>query len=774
MADTAVIKVTADTSQAERALGSLNNTLKGLITVSAAISMAKFADSLTNLQNKLSLVTQEGQTSADAFNVIAKSALNLGAPLSDVGDLFFRIANNTKDLSLAQTQQIAITETLIKGFQLTGQSMGETRGAIVQLGQALSQGTLRGDELNSVLEQLPMVADAIAAKFGVQRGALKALGEQGKISSKDLTDAILASGASIDKAWGQRIPTITQSFNTLQTAMGVAFNRFDQGTGVSQALSLALIKIANALVTVINFFEKWGAVIATVVEVLLIGKLWRVLDGLLVPILGLVSKFGEMKNVVIAMTAPLVNMNGMWAKFTGFLEIITGLFFPNFIAKARGVIAVIAGIASFIGITQLFDAIGGLFSKDKTEAASKYQSELDKLNKSLGLDNVEASNKAKEANKALTAEQVRNAESIRKANQSRDEELRKLMQTQQDINTLTAFQGDEYTIQSTILSTNRSLVKEILDSQGKHLGFTKEMNSAEENKLRTLLQQTEILKQQQALKALTAPESTSQVTSRAGSLFGSTQQGLDVEAKRQQVALDLLKTNKLISEQAYSDQSLLIERARTDAILALDQKVQEARLKSAGVTNDAIIGAVTTQMQMVKMMQQGGVQAVQGTLGALDTVFGAMAGQSRKAFEAHKSLATAQAIISTYQAAAMSIAAPPGPPWSFIYVAGAIAAGMAQVAAIQSQTYSGRALGGPVMGNNPYIVGERGPELFVPHTSGNITRNDQLGSGGAANINFTIQANDASGFDDLLMQRRGMITQFVRDAMQENGTRSRM
>ena len=380
MADTQ-IRITADTSQAERALGSLNNTLKGLVTLSAAASMAKFSDSLTNLQNKLMLVTQEGQTSNDLFNVMAKSALNLGAPLSDVGDLFFRIANNTKDLGLAQKDQVAITETLIKGFQLTGQSMSEARGSMVQLGQAFSQGVLRGDELNSVLEGLPMVADAIAAKFGVQRGALKALGEQGKITSKDLSDAILQSGADIDKAWGQRIPTIAQSFNTLQTALGVAVSKFDQGTGASSALSLALLKIANALVTVINFFEKWGSVIATVVEVLLIGKLWRVLDGLLMPLLGLGKGFDTFKNTVIAMTAPLANMNGMWAKFTGFLDIIIGNYFPNFVSKARGVLGVIAAIASFIGITQLFDAIGGLFSNDKTEAASKYQSELDKLNK---------------------------------------------------------------------------------------------------------------------------------------------------------------------------------------------------------------------------------------------------------------------------------------------------------------------------------------------------------------------------------------------------------
>jgi SLT domain-containing protein len=173
------------------------------------------------------------------------------------------------------------------------------------------------------------------------------------------------------------------------------------------------------------------------------------------------------------------------------------------------------------------------------------------------------------------------------------------------------------------------------------------------------------------------------------------------------------------------------------------------------------------------MMSQGGVEGLQGVLGAVDNVMGSMAQYNRKAFEAHKALATSMALISTYQAVATSLATIPW-PFSMFAAAGALAMGMAQVSAIQSQSYSGRALGGPVQSGTSYIVGERGPELFTPSSSGGITRNDQMGGGGGTNINFTIQANDATGFDDLLAQRRGMITQFVRDAMQESGQRSRM
>jgi phage-related minor tail protein len=76
------------------------------------------------------------------------------------------------------------------------------------------------------------------------------------------------------------------------------------------------------------------------------------------------------------------------------------------------------------------------------------------------------------------------------------------------------------------------------------------------------------------------------------------------------------------------------------------------------------------------------------------------------------------------------------------------------------------------MGGTPYIVGENGPEMFVPNTTGSITRNSDLGGGQPVTVNFTIVANDTQGFDELLNTRRGVITQIISDAMLERGSRS--
>lgn len=152
-------------------------------------------------------------------------------------------------------------------------------------------------------------------------------------------------------------------------------------------------------------------------------------------------------------------------------------------------------------------------------------------------------------------------------------------------------------------------------------------------------------------------------------------------------------------------------------------------------------------------------------------VFNALGTYNKEAFQAAKAFNIANAIMNTYMGATKALATYP-PPFNFIAAAGVVAMGLAQVASIRSQQYSGRALGGPVMGGQSYIVGESGPELFTPQGTGSITRNGDIGGGGTTNVTFNIVANDTAGFDQLLTSRRGLITTIIADAQLERGRRA--
>ena len=109
--------------------------------------------------------------------------------------------------------------------------------------------------------------------------------------------------------------------------------------------------------------------------------------------------------------------------------------------------------------------------------------------------------------------------------------------------------------------------------------------------------------------------------------------------------------------------------------------------------------------------------------------------------------------------------------------AGAAATILAAGVSFATQSLAGRALGGQVRGGESYVVGERGPEVLTMGSSGRIIPNDKLSAPSQTNnqnvsVSFNITATDASGFDQLLQQRRGMIIGMINQAMNNRGRKA--
>ena len=81
------------------------------------------------------------------------------------------------------------------------------------------------------------------------------------------------------------------------------------------------------------------------------------------------------------------------------------------------------------------------------------------------------------------------------------------------------------------------------------------------------------------------------------------------------------------------------------------------------------------------------------------------------------------------------------------------------------------AKGGAVSKGKPVVVGERGPELFVPNSTGQIQQNARGTGGGTVNVNFNIDAIDSSSFNNVLVENRGVITSIINNALNEKGRR---
>ena len=201
--------------------------------------------------------------------------------------------------------------------------------------------------------------------------------------------------------------------------------------------------------------------------------------------------------------------------------------------------------------------------------------------------------------------------------------------------------------------------------------------------------------------------------------------------------------------------------------------MRAADLKAQGMSGEKALELAKLQINNRKRYEEEGAGFV---LDVMTENMAAIGQQNKAAFKAYQAFAIAKATMDTFtsaQAAFASMAAIPiiGVPLGIAAAAGAIAIGMARVSAIRNQQYSGRALGGPVMAGQSYIVGENGPEMFTPATSGGVTRNNDL-QPATTNINFYIQANDTRGFDQLLSERKPMIVNMIKSAQNDRGNRS--
>lgn len=225
---------------ASRATGAVAGLWAAFAIKDAIEGLGAVVQHYQDIQNKLRVVTNG---TADLNNVSKETlsiALETRTAWSATVTLFSRISQNAQDLNLGQRQILDFTKQVNQAVVVSGATAQEAQAALIQLSQGMASGTLRGDELRSVMEQLPIVADVIAKKFGATRGELRALGREGKLSSKLIIEAFHEASADLEEKFGKTIPTLSQSWQEFGDRATEAIGKIDAKIGASRALTKLL------------------------------------------------------------------------------------------------------------------------------------------------------------------------------------------------------------------------------------------------------------------------------------------------------------------------------------------------------------------------------------------------------------------------------------------------------------------------------------------------------------------------------------------------------
>lgn len=236
---------------AERSTGVAANSFKRMFAVIgtgvAIKKIADLADAAKNMSNRLQTVTKTTAEFTYAQKQLFDIAQDTRVSVADTTDLYARYAFALKDAGVSTNEVLKLTQTLSKAVIVSGASSAEAAGTLRQLSQGLAAGTLRGQELNSVMEQMPIVADLIAKQLGVTTGELKKMGEQGQITSKQVFDALLKGADEIDRKFAKTTPTIAQGFEQLNNSLLAFVGRADAATNASTALAVSLKAVADGI-----------------------------------------------------------------------------------------------------------------------------------------------------------------------------------------------------------------------------------------------------------------------------------------------------------------------------------------------------------------------------------------------------------------------------------------------------------------------------------------------------------------------------------------------
>lgn len=194
---------------ASRATGTLAGKVKQLagayLGLQGVKSLLGMSDMVSTISARLNLMNDGLQTTAQLNDMIAQSAQRARASYADTASFVAKLGTLAGNAFSSNRELIAFAEQVNKQMKISGTSAQEAQDAMLQLSQAMSSGVLRGDELRSVMEETPMIAQTIAKYMGVTVGEMRNMAADGAVTADIVKNAMLSAADETNQAF-QQIP----------------------------------------------------------------------------------------------------------------------------------------------------------------------------------------------------------------------------------------------------------------------------------------------------------------------------------------------------------------------------------------------------------------------------------------------------------------------------------------------------------------------------------------------------------------------------------------
>ena len=721
-----------ETERLTRATDQLGGAYRGLRNVLAAVgigvairAVVQASDTYSELRSQLRLVTDSQEELNDTYEAAYKLAQETRGGLGETINLYARLARSSEELDLTNQQLLTVTRAINQSFVVSGASAQEAASATLQLSQGMASGTLRGEELNSVLENSPRLARAIADGLGVTIGQLRELGAEGQLTGSAVTRALLSSADSINREFQDMPRTVGQSLQQLRNDLIDTFGETDV-SGFNDA-----IDDLRELVTDPNFKDSvvtLGTAFAT-----LIGTMASGASEVVTFTEYLGAELASKINGVAADDIPRLEreLAGLEKQLdASFLEKDIGLVFTSDEEIKRKIEEVRERLQVAYDLQQSFnrgfgntnpdqdsgdppEPLGGGGNDRATDSIQKRVAALQLEAETLGMTarQEELYRARKEGATAAQLAAIDGSYRQIEAYEAEQKALEASIESRRIANEILAEMDAERLKPSALARDDRSRAED---------AFRVDIEALNQNRAEALMSEESYLAQRTALKA-TYDASIA-----------------ELDAEESEKISDQFEA-KLLREQEYHQnrRAYLLEQREQELI---DEQTYNRLIEDE---NDRYRDATD---KLDKKNWQSRLSTTQHYLGQLS---GLLSSENRKMFEVGKAAAIANAIVSTYSGAAQALDDLPFPA-NIAAAAAVTLAGFARVQAIRSTSFNG---GGGAAGGG----GITGGVQTVPAAPAPVQLDGASGSGsaGGSSISITVQGSVVGATKDELADMFG-------------------
>lgn len=235
--------------------------IAGLGAALSVREVARYADAWTVAGNKIAASAEYAGVQTRSLELLRREADSARTSIEVYSDLYAKMARSSSGVAESEQEIATATNLVAKAMKAGGAATQEQQAAILQLGQALGSGVLQGDELRSLRENAPVLAQAIADEFGVTIAGLKKLGEEGKLTSDRVFKAILNAQAPIEAQFAKTNATIADSFTTLRNSVVEYVGKANETLGITETVGRLMAALAGNFDSIATAAAAAGAVL---------------------------------------------------------------------------------------------------------------------------------------------------------------------------------------------------------------------------------------------------------------------------------------------------------------------------------------------------------------------------------------------------------------------------------------------------------------------------------------------------------------------------------